>query len=283
MQNYPTISQTDFNGQLKDTINARDLHVFLQSKRQYTNWIKTKLQKVGFKEGIDYLHHKFVKQVSSGAKHLTEYFITVETAKQISLMENTEVGYQYRLHLIARDDELKAIYAQQAKTKITQPETATPDLSKFTCQELNSFSALLAQSVRLGGRNKGIEVWNCHEIGRSMPIEKRNQFEGFSETNNNTFDQQNTEAAKILMDMIENPPYPALLRRQVIEYLRANCSVKIHDWQIASLFRQARIPTKCFRHQTRKTTRLFIFTDEKLKGWQVWKSVDAFDNQQAAA
>lgn len=277
MQNYPTISQTYFNDQLKDTINARDLHAFLQSKRQYTDWIKTKLNKVGFKEGIDYLLHKFVKQVSSGAKHLTEYFITVETAKQISLMENTEVGYQYRLHLIARDDELKAIHEQQTASIHNGRAENLDHVAKAT--EL----AEIRLALRLHGKQFAIDTWNKSNLGLTNPIKRNQKFEGFSDTNNNAFDQQNTEAAKILMDMIKNPPYPALLRRQVIEYLRANCSVKIHDWQIASLFRQARIPTKCFRHQTRKTTRLFIFTDEKLKGWQVWKSVDAFDNQQSAA
>lgn len=51
------------NGEVVHFIEARQLHTFLENKRQFTDWIKQRIAKYGFIEGQDYFtDHKFVKR-----------------------------------------------------------------------------------------------------------------------------------------------------------------------------------------------------------------------------
>lgn len=48
-------------------VDARELHKFLESKRQFTNWIDQRINRYGFVENSDYfLLNKFVKQKGRG-------------------------------------------------------------------------------------------------------------------------------------------------------------------------------------------------------------------------
>jgi anti-repressor protein len=76
------------------TVNARELHEFLESKRQYADWIKDRLD--GFIEGVDFTVHKFV----NGKATQIDYHITIETAKHLSMIERNEQGKKIRQYFI---------------------------------------------------------------------------------------------------------------------------------------------------------------------------------------
>uniref|UniRef100_UPI00300E8539 antA/AntB antirepressor family protein n=1 Tax=Avibacterium paragallinarum TaxID=728 RepID=UPI00300E8539 len=48
-----------FNGSIQNIqvqlVNARELHSFLESKYQYTDWIKTRISEYGFVQDEDYI------------------------------------------------------------------------------------------------------------------------------------------------------------------------------------------------------------------------------------
>ena len=46
------IKITEQNG--KKAVSARELHAFLESKRDFSNWIKDRIEKYGFIEGVDF-------------------------------------------------------------------------------------------------------------------------------------------------------------------------------------------------------------------------------------
>ena len=45
--------QTHFNNEIKQTINARDLHSNLESKQEFSHWIRNRL--TDFEENLDYI------------------------------------------------------------------------------------------------------------------------------------------------------------------------------------------------------------------------------------
>ena len=63
----PLHSQT-IDGNAVETVSARELHAFLESKQDFSTWIKNRIEKYEFVENADYLLHKFVEQTPSGAK-----------------------------------------------------------------------------------------------------------------------------------------------------------------------------------------------------------------------
>ena len=74
------------NGNAVETVNARELHAFLESKQDFSTWIKNRISEYEFAENADYLLHKFVEQTPSGAKHKIDYYITLDMAKELSMV-----------------------------------------------------------------------------------------------------------------------------------------------------------------------------------------------------
>ena len=101
----------DNNG--KKAVNARDLHAFLESKQDFSTWIKNRIEKYDFVENVDYvLLHNFVEQVS-GTKHRIDYALTIDAAKELSMVEGNEKGKQARKYFIACEQKLKEIQPKQ--------------------------------------------------------------------------------------------------------------------------------------------------------------------------
>lgn len=68
MHDLIKIQPQNIGGQAIETVNARDLHGFLESRQDFSNWIKNRIEQYGFVEGVDYLLNKFIEQLPSGAK-----------------------------------------------------------------------------------------------------------------------------------------------------------------------------------------------------------------------
>lgn len=66
--------------------------------------IKRRIAKYKFQENIDYLIHQVVEQGVSGAKHKTEYLLTVDMAKELSMVECTDRGREVRLYYIEQEE-----------------------------------------------------------------------------------------------------------------------------------------------------------------------------------
>ena len=85
------------------TVNARDLHAFLEVRWDFTTWIKRRIAKYGFVEGEDYeVFHKFVEnpQGDRGGRPTDEYQLTIDMAKELAMVENNERGRQARRYFI---------------------------------------------------------------------------------------------------------------------------------------------------------------------------------------
>lgn len=110
------------------TVNARDLHAGLQSKRDFSNWIKTRITKYGFQEGVDYkiLLAKSGEQTGSGGHNAKEYDITLDMAKELSMVENNEKGRLARRYFIWREQQALPI----------QPSVSVAEIERRMMQAL---------------------------------------------------------------------------------------------------------------------------------------------------
>ena len=92
------IKITEHNG--KRAVNARELHKFLESKYQFANWIQERITKYGFVENQDYEVFKENLKNSNGGRPQTEYALSVDMAKELSMVENNEKGRLARKYFI---------------------------------------------------------------------------------------------------------------------------------------------------------------------------------------
>ena len=87
------------NGQR--AVNARELHQFLESKQDFSTWIKNRIEKYGLVENEDYaVFHKFMENPNGGRPQI-EYALTIDAAKELSMVEGNEKGKQARHYFIA--------------------------------------------------------------------------------------------------------------------------------------------------------------------------------------
>lgn len=92
------INQTTINEQSVNTVNAKELYGFLGSKRKFSDWIKERIQLYSFEENTDFVVHKFVTQYNQIDK--IEYYLSLDMAKEICMVERNEKGKQARQYFI---------------------------------------------------------------------------------------------------------------------------------------------------------------------------------------
>ncbi|MGL4108359.1 antA/AntB antirepressor family protein [Clostridium sp. LP20] len=101
-------------------VNARELHDFLENRRQFTDWIKQRIEQYGFVENEDFS----ISQIcENGGRPKNEYAITVEMAKELSMVENNERGKEARGYFIKCE--------KVAKENIFNTAQLSPELQMF--------------------------------------------------------------------------------------------------------------------------------------------------------
>lgn len=84
----------------KKAVNARELHAFLESKQEFANWIKGRIEKYGFVENQDFESFDNVVKRETGATVRKEYDLSIDMAKELSMVENNEKGRLARKYFI---------------------------------------------------------------------------------------------------------------------------------------------------------------------------------------
>jgi phage anti-repressor protein len=96
-----TLHTRSINEQTLDTINARDLHVFLEIGRDFNTWINARIKRYDFELGVDYSVISQSPKRGSGNRGATkEYFTTLDMAKELAMVERNEKGKQARRYFI---------------------------------------------------------------------------------------------------------------------------------------------------------------------------------------
>ena len=112
----PLHSQT-IDGNTVETVSARELHAFLESKQDFSNWIKNRIERYEFVENKDYTSfNKKIERVVGGTVRI-EYFVSVGMAKELAMVENNDKGSQARKYFIECEKKLK----EQTVSQSVQP------------------------------------------------------------------------------------------------------------------------------------------------------------------
>ncbi len=96
-------------------VDARLLHSKLKIKEKFTDWAKRRIEEYGFRENVDYFRN-FGKTSMFGGRPSKEILFTIDTAKEICMVERSETGRAFRHYFIEAEKELrtKRLYAQTA-------------------------------------------------------------------------------------------------------------------------------------------------------------------------
>lgn len=85
----------------KRAVNARHLHAFLESKQDFSTWIKDRIKKYEFIENQDFITAPQIYGTANGGHSTrTEYALTIGMAKELSMVENNKKGKIARQYFI---------------------------------------------------------------------------------------------------------------------------------------------------------------------------------------
>lgn len=128
--------------------NARDLHTFLEVGRDFSTWIKDRIEQYGFIEAEDYITVQNLSSPNSGSSktvvfdspnlenqtssdfapqnggaknrdtrgghNRVEYHLTIGMAKELAMIENNTMGRRVRRYFIQRERQAIELLQQQA-------------------------------------------------------------------------------------------------------------------------------------------------------------------------
>ena len=105
------------NGNAVETVSARELHAFLEVGRDFSNWVKGRISEYDFVENQDFVVFAKIGENPNGGRPSQEYYITLDMAKELSMVERNEKGKQARKYFIECEKRLK----EQTVSQSVQP------------------------------------------------------------------------------------------------------------------------------------------------------------------
>lgn len=125
-----------------NSADARELHSFLNSERQYANWIQDRITQYGFIENQDYI----VRTTHTGRRPRKEYFVTLDMAKELCMVENNDKGKEARRYFIKCEKELLGLKFEAYINKIAELDAVLIDKTKRHRREISGYKGKLTQA-----------------------------------------------------------------------------------------------------------------------------------------
>lgn len=164
---------TTFTGSLQNQpillINARELHQALQSKQHFSDWIKRRISDYGFEENLDFIgiHKTMITEAGffgTREKEIKEYHITLDMAKELCMLERSELGQQARRYFIQKEKEANALKQAQPQATIEISTDKYIELLETQNQLLKQAMKPQQYKLRLSAEEKR-RILSLHQQG----------------------------------------------------------------------------------------------------------------------
>lgn len=103
------IHQQSVNNQPIPTVSARDLHRFLEVGRDFSNWIKGRIEEFGYESGRDFLAITGSPDLAKSqiGRPPIEYHLTLDMAKELAMIERSPMGRVARKYFIKCEQQAR--------------------------------------------------------------------------------------------------------------------------------------------------------------------------------
>lgn len=117
------------NNQQTNLVDARVLHSFLEVKIRFNDWINRRVEEYQFIENTDFIliTQKRVTKIHGGDRRSKDYHLTLDMAKELSMVERTEKGREARRYFIECEKQLLNLtqaYNQECRERKVTTEQA---------------------------------------------------------------------------------------------------------------------------------------------------------------
>lgn len=186
------------NDQGEQVVSARDLHEYLEVKDHFTQWAD-RMFEYGFTQGVDYQAiNQIVKHLNGvGSSNKTDYVLTLDCAKEISMIQRTEKGKQARQYFIECEkvalnlkmnsamqlpsyqiqDEIERAYAWAEERKVLRLAESNVKYLQIELDKSNEWYSIKKVASINKVHWKSLEYKRLKHIGMGMGYEPKKIFD----------------------------------------------------------------------------------------------------------
>lgn len=164
------IQSSLFNNESVQTVNARELHEFLGVKSEFRNWIKNRINDYDFVESIDFT--SVGKNLPNGGRQI-EYFISLEMAKELSMVERNKKGKEARQYFIACEKKAKQLSIPQSLPEALRLAADLAEQNKVLLPKANALDRLVDAdgAMNLTNSAKHLQMRPC-DLTKALSLNK---------------------------------------------------------------------------------------------------------------
>ncbi len=159
------------------TVSARDLYEFLEATERFNSWFE-RMTQYGLVENTDYTTVKKLTEVPNNGgiqiRELDDYRLTIDTAKQIAMLQRNEKGTQARKYFIQVENAWNSPERVMARAlEIARKTISTLEIENKEMKPKALFADAVATadtSILIGDLAKLIKQ-NGHDIGQKRLFE----------------------------------------------------------------------------------------------------------------
>ena len=156
------------------SVSGRELHEFLGVKTLYKDWFP-RMVEYGFTEGKDF--SSFLSE-STGGRPSIDHLLTIDTAKELAMIQRTERGKQARQYFIQVEKDYNSpekIMARALRIAEKELSTLKLDVERMKPKEIFADSVASSHSTILIGELAKILKANGFETGQKRLFETLRQ------------------------------------------------------------------------------------------------------------
>lgn len=151
------IIEIEINGKKVPGCDARQLYDFLNVTTRFADWIKRRLKEYSFEKSLDYVLLKNEKLANKGIQRKIDYHLTLDTAKELAMVERNEQGRKARRYFLACEKlylENQFAHLQKATPKIdwinlaVEDEASIPENTVEMAEYLNCTHGAILMAIR---------------------------------------------------------------------------------------------------------------------------------------
>jgi len=121
----------------QNIVDGRTLHAFLGCRSRFGNWMALRIKQYDFQDGIDFVWNNkiIISKGRGGSRKVIDYNLTLDMAKELSMVERTPKGKEARRYFIECERQLIKNIAAQPPSLPIRDRLAVRKEIRLTLQE----------------------------------------------------------------------------------------------------------------------------------------------------
>lgn len=145
------------------TVNARELHEFLETRSKFAEWINRRINEYKFIENQDFVSfsetsEKPQNQENKGGRPTKEYFVTLNMAKELAMVERTDKGREARQYFIACEQKLIELTHRPQPVVSRQANHQISELIRTLQETIRGQTAMIHKLVNSHNRSQDLHA-----------------------------------------------------------------------------------------------------------------------------